>query len=664
MRKFIFIVGLLMGVWLVVAIGCSKPPGQREFDTGVFEIKRKNYVRAKALFEKSISKRPGSSENALAYDYIGISCWRLGQLQSAIDAFEDSRRLSPELVDPVYNLGVLHAESGDLARAVDLLQEAARMDPTDSRPLEILGEFYAKRQQWADARRALFGALDRAPQSARILTSIAIVDLSADGPERGLESLMHALEKNSRYAPALFNLGVLYQTQLNHPEQAEPYFKKFLSLVPTGPQAEYARAFLDASKEEPVAPTDAETITTSAATTTSTTAAAAPTVPAVKRSAVDELLIEAARLADKGQTTQALDRCIEASVMAARQKLPDVQEKTLRAAVRLCFDQPRAHYELGRFLIDHGQVEAALKSFKQAVVLNREYSPAYVGLAQAAILTGEMDTALVGLKQAVKADPKNADALWALASLYDEKLGLPDQASKVYQVFVDKFPKDERSAKALGKIRPAAGAASVTATAAPPAQTQTPQSARTAPAAPAPQAAAVQTPRPSERRALPYKRASKRNSAAAAQAFSRGMSYQQGRDLERAIFYYLRSLENDDTLPNTFHNLGICYSVQGDYDLAKESYLRALSLQPNLVDARYNLAVVYRELHDNTSAIQLLREVLKAKPNYAPAYFVMGTLYAEQNPTWPLAKQYYAKFLQLAPNDSSAAYVRDWVAKH
>ena len=97
-----------------------------------------------------------------------------------------------------------------------------------------------------------------------------------------------------------------------------------------------------------------------------------------------------------------------------------LQEKTLRECVKLCFDQPRAHYALGRFLYDHGQYDAALKAFKQAIVLDPKFTLAQLGLADAAVKTGEIDAALVAIKQAIQLEPGNPDALWSLAVLYDQ----------------------------------------------------------------------------------------------------------------------------------------------------------------------------------------------------------------------------------------------------
>ncbi|MFH0909646.1 MAG: tetratricopeptide repeat protein [bacterium] len=178
MRNFIITICAAFAAWALLA-GCSKAPGEREFNAAIDEIRDGNYVRAKTLLEKSISKRPGSEENALAYNYLGIAASRLGKFQEAMDAFEDSRRLSPTLVEPVYNQGVLLSGGGDVPRAIALLTEAARMDPADPRALEVLGNVYMDRQQWPEARRALYGALDRAPNSERVLTAIALVEAGA-----------------------------------------------------------------------------------------------------------------------------------------------------------------------------------------------------------------------------------------------------------------------------------------------------------------------------------------------------------------------------------------------------------------------------------------------------------------------------------------------------
>ncbi len=655
MRKYFAILLAFTGSWILL-VACAGQPGEREFNSGVRELKRGQYVRAKTLLEKSISLRPGSDANALAYNYLGLADFNLGLAPEAQEAFENSRRLSPLLADPVYNLGVLLAANGDAARATRVLGEAALIDPSDTRALEYLGSLHVARKQWPEARRALYAALDRSPQSARILTAIANIELGAGAPDQAVVTLMKALEKNSRYAPALFNLAVIYQTTLKDEAQAASYFDKFVrSADGDDEHVAYARAAMEQlrgatpSGAEPVADNSA----TSPAVASSTATAVATTAPPVAASAED-VLNQAVKLADKGKTQLALEVCLQVAANAERAGNLLLQEKALRTATRICFDQARAHYELGRFLLARKKPEAALKSFKQAIILDGKYTKAQIAMAEAAVQSGEMDAALSGLRQAVQGDPQNADALYALAVLYDRHLDVPEKGAKTYADFATKFPKDARSAQARARAKELLP--SIQFPEYLPVPTGTTEVTVTARVVSATAAA----PR-NVARQVQYKKPASRNTRSAVQAFNRGNYYQEQGKWDDAINFYLRSLESDDQLSSTWYNLGAAYTVKRDFELAKDSYLHALALQPSLDNARYNLALLYREQNDPASAIALLKEVIKNKPDHASAHYVLGYLYAENASTVALARQHYKEFLRLAPKDPSARAVQQWL---
>jgi tetratricopeptide (TPR) repeat protein len=665
MRRLLVILCAFWAAWLVL-VGCSKAPGEREFEAGIRELKDGNNVRAKALFEKSINKRPGSDANAMAFNYIGIASWRLGQLQQALDAFEDSRRITPALVEPVYNEGFVLAQSGNPVRAAELLTEAARMDPTDPRPLEVLGQLYTSRGQWPEARRALYGALDRTPNSARILTAIGVVELGDSGPEKAIPHFMKALDKNARYAPALFNLAVIYDQHTPDPAKARAYYEKFVDTARKDPRVDEARAALKRLRGEP-----AEVAATAAASAPAQPPAAAasrtpvPVAP-VKRppTTVEEILKEASVLAEKGRSGEALDMCLDAAEKAGAAGNAALQEKALRVAVKICFDQPQAHTALGDFLFDAGKNEAALKAYKQATVLDAKYTPAQVGMARAARKAGEIDTALVGVKEAVKNDPGNADAAWLLAEIYDKDLGRSELAAKAYRDFAAQFGSDPRAAAGLARgqeLQPRITSTVepvITATSTPAVVVEAPgddrppvvENVRTVPVKPG--------------TAIKYRKPAARNTKAAVQAFNQGAKYQERKDWDRAIYYYLRSLENDDMIASTFYNLGVAYTMKGEREVAKEAYLRALELQPDMANARYNLALIYRDVADFASATRLLEGLVRAQPNHAASHYVLGLIYGESAATYPQAKQHYAKFLELAPNDPAARSAKQWLDAH
>ncbi len=247
MAKVVVSSVLILACAMGLLFGCGGEPGAREFRTGIREIDRGNYVLGKTLLEKSINKRPGSDANAIAYNYVGIASWKLNQVQRAIEAFEYSRQLDPKLVDPLYNMAGVFYDGGDLVRAARLLEEAAHLDPADARPLEFLGSIHVEAGRWPEARRALFGALARSPQSPRVLTSLALVERATGGADKAIFYLMQALERKADYAPALYNLGLLYERELKDREQAAAYFRRYLEVAGSDPHADYARAVVEAA---------------------------------------------------------------------------------------------------------------------------------------------------------------------------------------------------------------------------------------------------------------------------------------------------------------------------------------------------------------------------------------------------------------------------------
>jgi tetratricopeptide (TPR) repeat protein len=637
-------------------------------------------VQARALFEQSIARRPGHAANAIAYNLLGVACWKLGQPEAARAAFEDSLRLEPQQPQASYNLGVWMAENGDFDRAARLLAAAAAADRTDLRALAYLGQIQIRRQQWPEARRALYAGLAQHPQSADLHAALAQVAWGTGDTNAALESLMTALELNARHAPALYNLGVVHQ-EMNHPQEAVAYFTRYLALVPPDePHAALARQAL--KRTEAVAP--APVTVAAAPTNRPPPAAPAPATAA----GPEDILRRAVLIADKGNAALALELCLQVADQAGRAGRIDLQEKALRTASKSCFDQPRAHEALGRFLLAQKRATEAIKAFKQATVLDSNFVPAQLGMAQAAIHIGEFDAALVGLKEAVRADAKNSEALWALASLYDQQLDLPEHAARTYADFAARFPQHARVAAAKARARelapaiqfppypaPPAESVTLTVTARAPAEVSAPvppapvaatnRAAAPAPPSPPPAAPAVAG-TPDSAAVAPvsrirYRKPARRNTRDAVQALNRGRLYLEQNNLDQAVYYFIRSVENDDTMAAAFYYLATAYSEKGELDLAKDGYLRTLQLDAQFVNARYHLALIYQQQKDDASALRLLQEVVRDKPDYAAAHYVLAYLFAKSPATAAQARPHYERFLQLAPNDPAAPAVRKWL---
>jgi tetratricopeptide (TPR) repeat protein len=323
-------------------------------------------------------------------------------------------------------------------------------------------------------------------------------------------------------------------------------------------------------------------------------------------------------------------------------------------------------------LLARNDADDALKSFKKATTLDRNYAPAHLALARTARQTGEYDAAVVGYQAAIKADARDPEPVWELAQLLDNQLKNTERALETYRDFERLFPRDPRVLQAADRAKSLAAQRPVVApvaTVSPPPVTPRPVVVAPPVVVPTSQATVITFPSTPERPARPTRQISYQppvtpNPRAALLAFNQGAQFQQQGKWDSAIYYYLRSLENDDRLGTTFYNLGSAYAARGETELARDAYLRALQLQPDLVSARYNLALLYLQASEWASAESLLREVVRQKPDYAAAHYTLGMIYARTPATLDQARQSYRRYLQLAPNEPTAAVVRKWLTEH
>ena len=633
--------------------GCGGAPGGRDYQAGVREYERGNFARAMSHFEKAVHQTGGEAD-AAAWNYLGCAAWQLHQLSVARSAFEASLRLAPDYSAAQYNLAALHAAGGNASAAIGLLMQVAARDTTRSEPLEMMGQIYLDRETWPEARRVLREAQQRTPDSPRVLTRLALAELGGGDDQRAVALLNHVLDADPKYAPALFDLALIHHQRYKDKIQAAVLLRRFLAAAPQDENAEYARQLLTDLAAPMVAPLPTAPTSTVRSFLQKMTGATMPTTAvahletAAPRT-VESITQEAIAEAGRGHAPRAVILFLEAASRAEREQNPVAQEQALAAAAKYCFDQARVHAALGRFQLDHGRTEAAIRAFKQALALDAKLVPAYLGLADASGRTGEYDAALVALKEAVRCDPQNADALWQLAQLYDRALGIADRAAAGYRQFVRFFPGDPRVLKAqerLMALEPVTGrargrSAEVTALAATP-------KVKTGVGGKEPVTAAVIAANPQ----------------AAVQAYNRARQYQAQQDWESATAYYKRAIENNPGMANAWFNLGLVYAAKGDAAAARDAYQHAIKIQPDMISARYNLALLLREAHDRPAALAQLREILRQQPDNAPAYYVLGYLHADDPLATEQAKAAYRKFIALAPNDPMAAGVRDWLNRH
>jgi len=101
---------------------------------------------------------------------------RAGNVPAAIAGLEALLRRAPRDADVLYNLGLLHGESGDSARALQVMQRAIESDPNHADALNYIGYTWAERGERLDEAEALIvRALEQRPEAGHILDSLGWV---------------------------------------------------------------------------------------------------------------------------------------------------------------------------------------------------------------------------------------------------------------------------------------------------------------------------------------------------------------------------------------------------------------------------------------------------------------------------------------------------------
>jgi tetratricopeptide (TPR) repeat protein len=441
---------------LLLLNGCGKRQDRTALQEGLRTLDGRRYGSSILLFQKAIRDNVSPEDNALAYNGMGIAYWRIQQADNAVRSFENAARMNPALAEPVYNLGALKYESGKEAEAVICFEKAALIDPRATRSLEFLATIYQKRRQLDEARRVLADAQACVPRSPRVLTFLALQDLQTNNVAGAVALLQQALEHDSRYAPAIFNLAMLDRRQPNNQEQARAHFKDFLALVSEGPQADQARqALKELSESIPPTPTagaPAPVVQESGAIVERPVAQAVvdlnPPPPAPMPPTAEDLLETAKKLQRTGRRAAAVNNYLKAAREAERARNGSLQERALRDASALCADDARSNYEVGLYYAEHKRNDKALPYLKHAVGLSTNWFDAQVALAKSALEEEEFDVARLMVKQAGQSRTESADALWDLALFCDRNASVQDMAPSVYASFAQQYPGDGRAGAA------------------------------------------------------------------------------------------------------------------------------------------------------------------------------------------------------------------------
>lgn len=233
-------------VFLASAIlfGACRPPGVRGLLAGEKLLEQGKYAQA-AEELRSAAALLGNT-NALSFNYLGLACHHAGQSAEAEKDYRRALALNPDLVEAHYNLGcLLLAQNKWEAAKTELVAYTLRRGTAVEGWVRLgivqlrlsnSGTAASRASELSGAEKSFEEALHLNPQNAECLNGLGLVRLRRNHAAEAANFFSRALKQQPGYGPAVLNLAIVAQQNLNQPQMALEKYQEYLQLKP--PQAE------------------------------------------------------------------------------------------------------------------------------------------------------------------------------------------------------------------------------------------------------------------------------------------------------------------------------------------------------------------------------------------------------------------------------------------
>jgi tetratricopeptide (TPR) repeat protein len=302
--------------------------------------------------------------------------------EAAVRHFNRAARRLPNDATLHYNLATAHFLLGSFVPAEAALKQVLAIEPGNLNARELQGQIALYRGEWAKARAIFNELLAATPQArARFLTALSNVERGATRYDLARVRLLQAVKADWKYAPAHYNLALLYRDHFSLTDEAIDELELFrrMALSSDPRHAEVAKtleALRRAQKNNSRIP------------------------PPAEHRDVDT----AAARVKEGDRAGAIRSWSRA-------------EKAYRDALAADPQCAAAASGLGQALLGQGEYRQALEAFRQATVLNPGYADAFYQGALAALELKDLPEAGRLLNQAAAKWPDRYGFFALLATL-------------------------------------------------------------------------------------------------------------------------------------------------------------------------------------------------------------------------------------------------------
>jgi tetratricopeptide (TPR) repeat protein len=491
-----------------------------------------------------------SSTNAVSLFAQGKEAESHGEFPQALGDYQAALQSDPGNADVNLRIGLLRGKNGDFAGAADAFRRALQTDPESPEAHYNLGLTIVadsrNSPEWSRALVEFRAALALRPEYPEAINMVGVGLLESGEPAMAISELRSALLLNPNSAEFHFNLG----RALGDSGDASEAYTEYLAALErrhSYPEAENALGSLSFARKEYGAAVDRF----------KTALAGDPDLEAAHYGLAQALRAE-------GKTADAQIEFRQAAALIQRQSdairsshlsnesLDLAKKGDFRGAIRsarealvLQPDNAIAHYNLGLLLADSGELGSGILELRKAISLAPLESSFYVNFSRMKEKMKDRGGAIDSLSQAVLLGPVDRDLQARLNALQNAPLSSNQSQS------------------------------------------------------------------PKARAALfPYGASS--NTAADHFAFATRLS-KEG-DLSGAVGEVLRALTLQPGRSDIRYNLAVAYTGMGEYDKAELELRKVLLQSPDSVEAHVALGALLLQGKDDVDAAVEFRQVLALEP--------------------------------------------------
>ncbi len=509
---------------------------------------------AAALYRKAIETKP---DFLLAHSALITNLYQQGKLDEAIAQIDALKKVAPKHPQTIYLDAQAKYQRKDYKAARELAQQLLKIAPNNSNGLQLAGAVEYQLRAYLQAENYLSKAIQQTPELALARKLLISSYLRTGQPAKALASLEPVLSRIENDSTFLSIAGETF-LQNGNTDKAVEYLSKATKLAPD-----------DAAKQ--------------------TSLALAHMAQGNITGGFDEL--EQITATDKGITA---DLALIAAYLRTNQA-----DKALKAIDSLEKKQPgnAATYNLrARTLLSKKDIPGARQSFEKALSINPGFFPAAANLAALDLAEKKTDDARKRFEAVLAADPKNIQAMLAIAELKAAAGGTTDEISGLIGKAVSANPTELAPRLALIQfyLNKKEGKKALTATN---------------------DAVAAIPDKPELLDAL-------------------GRTQQFLGDFNQALTAYgnLAALQPASPLPQM--RLAEINLINKNKDEAAKSLKKALEIKPDLVEAQRGLILLALDEKKPNDALNIAHEVQKQRPKESLGFILEGDIYATGK-NWP-----------------------------